>query len=171
VESLLLLVMMSLTSALTPFMAQNMGAENPKRSFQALFLCMRFSVVFQLLIFIMMVPLSIPLAALFGQEQAVNDLIWLYLVIVPLCYGFQGIIMLLVSALNAMHRPLNAFYWSFYRLFIFTLPAAWIGSWLSGIQGLFVGVAVGNIIGGILGYLYALRLRRESCEPKGKLVE
>jgi Na+-driven multidrug efflux pump len=123
---------------------------------------MRFSILFQLLIFIMMVPLSIPLAALFGREQVVNDLIWLYLVIVPFSYGFQGVIMLLVSALNAMHRPLHAFMWSFYRLFLFTLPAAWLGSVMYGIQGLFIGVAVGNVLGGILGYLYAIKLRREN---------
>lgn len=161
IESLLLLVLMSLTSALTPFMAQNLGAKNFARSFAAMFLSMRFSIVFQLFIFIMMVPLSIPLAALFGQEESVNDLIWLYLIIVPFSYGFQGIIMVLVSSLNAMHQPLKAFYWSFMRLFIFTLPAAWIGSWLYDIQGLFIGIALGNIAGGVLGYLYALRLRRE----------
>ncbi|WP_375751689.1 MATE family efflux transporter [Vibrio sp. HN007] len=162
IESLLILVVMSLASILTPFMAQNLGAENPKRSFHALFLSMRFSILFQLLIFIMMVPLSIPLAALFGKEQAVNDLIWLYLIIVPVSYGFQGIIMLLISCLNAMHKPLNAFYWSVLRLFVFTLPFAWIGSLIYDIQGLFIGIAAGNILGGVLGYLYALKLRREA---------
>jgi Na+-driven multidrug efflux pump len=161
IESLLLLVVMSLTSALTPFMAQNLGAKNYERSFEAMFMSMRFSLVFQFFIFIMMIPLSIPIAALFGREEAVNDLIWLYLIIVPFSYGFQGIIMLLVSSLNAMHQPLQAFYWSFMRLFIFTLPAAWIGSWLYGIQGLFAGVLIGNMVGGVCGYLYALRLRRE----------
>lgn len=162
IESLLLLVVMSLTSALTPFMAQNLGAENPERSFKALFLSMRFSVVFQLIIFAMMVPLSIPIAALFGQEQSVNDLIWLYLIIVPFSYGFQGIIMLLVSSLNAMHKPVTAFYWNFMRLFVYTLPLAWLGSWLYGIEGLFAGITMGNIVGGVMGYLYALKLRKEA---------
>jgi Na+-driven multidrug efflux pump len=166
IESLLLLVIMSLTSALTPFMAQNLGADNSERSFQALFLSMRFSVLFQLIVFVMMVPLSIPIAALFGQEQAVNDLIWLYLVIVPVSYGFQGIIMLLVSSFNAMHRPLQAFGWSFLRLFVFTLPAAWIGSWLYEIQGLFIGIAAGNVFGGILGWLYARRVRSQALAEK-----
>jgi Na+-driven multidrug efflux pump len=167
IESLLLLVIMSLTSALTPFMAQNLGAKNVERSFKALFFSMRFSIAFQLLIFIMMVPLSIPLAALFGREESVNELIWLYLVIVPFSYGFQGIVMLLVSSLNAMHQPFQAFYWSFMRLFFFTLPAAFIGSWWFGIQGLFGGIALGNVFGGILGYLYALRLRRAMMESGG----
>lgn len=161
VESILILVLMSLTSALTPFIAQNMGANNPQRSFAGLFLSMRFSIVFQLAIFIMMVPLSIPLAALFSQEQVVKDLLWHYLLVVPFSYGFQGIIMILVSGLNALHQPIKAFQWSFMRLFAFTLPCAWLGSRLFDIEGLFIGIALGNIIGGSLGYLYALRLRKQ----------
>ncbi len=73
--------------------------------------------------------------------------------------------MMLVSALNALHQPLKAFQWSFMRLFVFTLPAAWIGGRLYNIEGLFIGIAVGNILGGLLGYLYALRLRRQTLTP------
>lgn len=160
IESILILVLMSLTSALTPFMAQNVGAKNLQRSFTGLFVSLRFALGFQLLIFIMMVPLSIPFAALFSQEQTVRDLLWYYLLIVPISYGFQGVMMMLVSALNALHLPLKAFQWSVMRLFVFTLPAAWLGSYWYGVIGVFIGIAIGNIIGGVLAYLYALRLRQ-----------
>ena len=160
IESILILVLMSLTSALTPFMAQNLGAKQPQRAFSGLFISMRFAVVFQGFIFLMMVPLSIPLAALFSQEDAVKNLLWHYLLVVPFSYGFQGIVMMLVSGLNAMHKPLRAFQWSFMRLFIFTLPSAWVGSQIYSIEGLFIGIAVGNTLGGLLGYLFALRERK-----------
>ncbi|EGQ7758501.1 MATE family efflux transporter [Vibrio vulnificus] len=161
IESILILVLMALTSALTPFMAQNFGAKNPQRAFQGLFVSMRFSVLFQGLVFLMMVPLSIPLAALFSQDQAVRDLLWHYLLVVPISYGFLGIVMMLVSGLNAMHQPLNAFRWSVIRLFVFTLPAAYLGSWLYDIEGLFIGIAVGNILVGLCSYLYALKQRKQ----------
>ncbi|WP_162063533.1 MATE family efflux transporter [Vibrio taketomensis] len=160
IESILILVLMSLTSALTPFMAQNFGADNPERSFAGLFLSMRFAIVFQLMIFVMMVPLSIPLAAMFSQEQAVQNQLWHYLIVVPFSYGFQGIMMMLVSGLNALHQPLRAFQWSAMRLFILTLPMAWVGGKWFGVEGVFIGIAAGNIIGGSLGYLYALKLRK-----------
>ncbi len=163
IESILILVLMSLTSSLTPFMAQNLGANNPTRSFAGLFLSMRFSLVFQLMIFVMMVPLSIPLSKLFSQEAAVQDLLWHYLLVVPFSYGFQGVVMMLISALNALHLPFKAFQWSFMRLFVFTLPVAWVGSQLYGIEGLFIGIAVGNVAGGLLGYFYALWLRKNHC--------
>jgi putative MATE family efflux protein len=164
IESILILVLVSLTSALTPFMAQNLGANNPQRGFAGLFLSIRFAIVFQLIIFIMMVPLSMPLSALFSQETQVKNLLWHYLLVVPLSYGFQGVVMMIVSALNALHQPIRAFSWSFMRLFIFILPSAWIGSQLYHIEGLFIGIAVGNIIGGVLGYFQALSLRKQSLE-------
>ncbi len=162
IESFLLIIVMSLSSALTPFIAQNIGARNYIRSFRALFMSMRFVILFQLLVFVMMVPLSISLASLFSQEESVKHLIWLYLVIVPISYGFQGVIMLLVGSLNAMHRPFQAFGWSFMRLFLFSLPGAWIGNNLYGIEGLFIGIAVGNVTGGVLGYLYAIKLKKST---------
>lgn len=160
VEAILILVLISLSSALTPFMAQNLGAKNSQRSFAALFLAMRVSVLFQLLVFVMMVPLSHPISLLFSQDQAVRDILWIYLVTVPLSYGFLGITMMLGSGLNALHQPSKAFVWSLLRLFIFTLPAAYLGSYLYGIQGIFIGVMAGNFIGGILAYLYAKHLSK-----------
>jgi len=161
IESILILVLMSLTSALTPFMAQNFGANNPERSFAGLFISMRFAIVFQLVVFIMMVPLSIPLSAVFSQEQVVQNQLWHYLMVVPFSYGFQGIMMMLVSGLNALHQPMKAFQWSAMRLFLFTLPLAWLGGIILGVEGVFFGIAAGNILGGILSYLFAIRLRQQ----------
>lgn len=160
VESIMILVLMSLGSVLTPFIAQNIGANQPQRSFSALFITMRFAVIFQLGLFVLMVPLSMPIASLFSQEQSVQDMLWHFLLVVPISYGFQGIVMMMVSCLNAMHQPLKAFLWNFSRLFIFTLPSAWLGSQWYGVEGLFVGIAAGNIMGGICAYGYALTFRK-----------
>lgn len=161
IESILIIVMMSLGSALMPFMAQNLGANNPNRAFSALFLAMRFAIVFQLLVFVMMVPLSWPLSALFSQDVEVQNLLWHYLIVVPFSYGLQAVCMLLISGLNAMHQSMKALIWNLLRLFAFLLPAAWLGSQLNGTEGLFIGIAIANIFSGIGAYLYAIRLRRQ----------
>ena len=160
IESLLVIVIMALGSALMPFMAQNLGADNPLRAFRALFAAMRFTILFQLLVFLMMVPLSWPLAALFSQDGAVREQLWHYLLVVPLSYGMQGVCMLLISALNAMHKSIHALVWNLLRLFAFLLPAAWVGSRIGGTQGLFIGIAAANILCGSVAYLYAVKLRR-----------
>ncbi|MCE0493931.1 MATE family efflux transporter [Vibrio salinus] len=164
VESVLLIVLMSLTSSLTPFLAQNVGAKNYKRTFSGLFLSMRFAILFQLVIFIMMVPVSIPISHLFSQEEGVKELLWQYLVIVPVSYGFQGIVMMLVSTMNAFHKPIQAFLWNFFRLFICILPCSWLGGFYYGVEGLFVGIAAGNVMSGVSGYFQALKLRKQTME-------
>lgn len=157
VESLMLLVMISLTSALSPFVAQNLGAKQPERVKEAIFLAVKFSVLFQLFLYILIVPLSIPLSHLFSQDGLVQHGLWMYLICVPFSYGFQGIIMVLVSSLNAMQKPLHSFSWSFMRLFIFTLPTAWVGSHYYGMEGLFIGIAIGNVLGGTTAWIYIKR--------------
>ncbi|MCL9783535.1 MATE family efflux transporter [Vibrio sp. S4M6] len=165
IESILIIVLMSLTSVLTPFMAQNLGAKNPHRSFAGMLLSMRFSILFQLLIFIMLIPISLSLASIFSSDHSVQHMIWLYLIIVPASYGFQGVIMMLVSSLNALHQPMKALQWSLVRLFIFILPGAYIGSYFYHVEGLFAGIAIGNIAGGVGGYLYGLKLRKKYTTP------
>ncbi|MDF4793824.1 MATE family efflux transporter, partial [Vibrio parahaemolyticus] len=39
-------------------------------------------------------------------------------------------------------------------------PAAWVGSQVYSIEGLFIGIALGNTLGGLLGYMFALRERK-----------
>ena len=171
VESLMLLVMMALTSSLSPFVAQNLGAKQPERVKEAIFLAMKFSVIFQLFLYILIVPLSIPLSHLFSQDDAVQHGLWMYLICVPFSYGFQGIVMVLVSSLNAMQKPLHSFSWSFMRLFVFTLPTAWIGSHFYGMEGLFVGIAIGNVMGGISAFWYlrtGTRFEDAMLEGRGK---
>ncbi|OEE64085.1 MATE family efflux transporter [Enterovibrio norvegicus FF-162] len=162
IESLLLIVMMALTSTLTPLMAQNFGASNPSRAFDALFRAMRFSILFQLLIFIAMVPLSAPIASMFSQEPAVQNKLWHYLIVVPASYGMQGVMMMLVSALNAMKKPVLAFAINLMRLFVLLLPMAWIGSLLDNTEGMFIGIAAANGIAGMIAYGIALLLRRRT---------
>jgi putative MATE family efflux protein len=159
IESVLLLATMALNSVLNPFMAQNFGAGNDKRSFDGLFMAMRFSVLFQLFVFIVMVPLSSSFTTLFTSDVVVADYLWLYLVLVPVSYGFQGIMMMVVSTFNSLHQPLNALKWSLLRLFVFTLPLALLFSFIWGVEGLFVGLTMGNIAGGILAYKEAIRIR------------
>lgn len=159
VESILTIVVTSLASALTPFMAQNLGAKQRERAFKALFYAIYFAMAFQFLVFISMIPLSTVIAHLFSDDSRVSDLLWLYLLIVPFSYGFQAIVMLVINSLNAQYRTLDAFYWNLCRLFVLLLPCSWIGSRLYATEGLFIGISVANILVGSAAYLYAKKQR------------
>ncbi len=73
---------------------------------------------------------------------------------------YKQYVTLLISALNALHKTVNALIWNLLRLFGFLLPSAWVGSLYYGTEGLFIGISIANVIGGICAYLYARRLRK-----------
>ncbi|ANT69152.1 MATE family efflux transporter [Aeromonas hydrophila] len=167
VEALLLIVMMALSSVLAPFISQNCGAGNPARAKAALQFCMRFALLFQLAVYALTWLLAPFIAELFSSHPQVAHLIVLYLHLVPIGYGFQGMVMLLASALNGVRASSVSFLFNGLRLFVFLLPGAWLGAKLGGEQGIYLGILVANLAAGTLAWWYA-RHRFEQLCHQGK---
>ncbi|MGY3903139.1 MATE family efflux transporter [Aeromonas lusitana] len=167
VEALLLIVMMALSSVLAPFVSQNCGAGNPARARAALLICMRFALLFQLIVYGLVWWLAPFIATLFSDQPQVVRLIVLYLHLVPIGYGFQGMVMLLASALNGVRASTVSFLFNGLRLFVFLLPGAWLGSKWGGGQGVYLGILLANLAAGLLAWIYAHR-RFEGLCHQGK---
>lgn len=167
VEALLLIVMMALSSVLAPFISQNCGAGNPARAKAALQLCMRFALLFQLAVYALTWLLAPFIADLFSDHPQVVRLIVLYLHLVPIGYGFQGMVMLLASALNGVRASSISFLFNGVRLFVFLLPGAWLGAKLGGEQGIYLGILLANLAAGTLAWWYG-RHRFEQLCHQGK---
>lgn len=167
VEALLLIVMMALSSVLAPFISQNCGAGNPARAKAALQLCMRFALLFQLAVYALTWLLAPFIADLFSDHPQVVRLIVLYLHLVPIGYGFQGMVMLLASALNGVRASSISFLFNGLRLFVFLLPGAWLGAKQGGEQGIYLGILLANLAAGTLAWWYA-RHRFEQLCHQGK---
>ncbi len=167
VEALLLIVMMALSSVLAPFISQNCGAGNPARARAALQFCMRFALLFQLGVYGLTWLLAPLIANLFSDHPQVVRLIILYLHLVPIGYGFQGMVMLLASALNGVRASSISFLFNGLRLFVFLLPGTWLGAELGGEQGVYLGILLANLAAGTLAWWYA-RHRFERLCHQGK---
>ena len=76
----------------------------------------------------------------------------LFIWIMPLAYGLQGVIILTNSSLNALHKPMSALFLSIIRLFVCYVPLAYLGSELMGLKGFFIGAALGNVFMAIISY-------------------
>ena len=92
------------------------------------------------------------IASAFSQESEVADLIKLFIWILPLGYGLQGVIILTNSSFNALHKPMIALGLSIIRLFVCYLPLAYLGSLLYGLPGLFAGALLGNVLMAVISY-------------------
>jgi putative MATE family efflux protein len=146
IEPLATLVVLAMSSTLPPLISQNFGAHRLDRVEEAYRLATRFIVAWQLGVYLVLAAFAGLIALIFSQDPAVLSVIKLYIWVLPLGYGFQGIIILTNSALNALHRPLEALYLSLARFFVFYVPLAWLGSQLFGMPGFFAGALTGNLL-------------------------
>ena len=145
IESLALLVCLSLSMTLPPFISQNYGAGNIARVKAAYQLAIRFSLVWQALVFVVLLLLAERVSGLFSDSDSVKSLIILWIFIVPLGFAFQAVTFLTASSFNALHQPFRAMQISVARLFLFALPLAWIGSYLYDLKGMFVSLVISNL--------------------------
>lgn len=158
-ESIASIVVLALSMTLPPFISQNMGANNIHRVKAAYSIALKFVLCWQGIVFVVMWLLSPWIASIFASETEVIELIQLFLMIVPLGYGMQGIVILTNSSLNAMHRPMSALALSIVRLFVFLVPICIAGSYLFGIKGVYWGMVVANIAMALVSFIvfkYAL---------------
>ncbi|MEM0514912.1 MATE family efflux transporter [Pseudoalteromonas sp. YIC-827] len=163
IESIASLVVLALSMTLPPFISQNFGAGNKDRVEQAYKQTLKFVMFWQFAIYLLLIVVAPWIASAFATEAQVRELIKLFIYILPLTYGLQGVIILTNSSFNALHKPMHALVLSVVRLFVFYVPIAYLGSLIGDLTGLFIGAAVGNLLTAIVAYLWFSReLERQS---------
>lgn len=160
-ESIAGIVTLSLSMTLPPFISQNYGAEKMHRVKEAYLKTMKFVMVWQLFVFFVMWAASPLIAMAFAKDPEVERLIQVFLMIVPLGYGLQGIVILTNSSFNAMHKPMSALILSMIRLFVFLIPVSYLGSMMFELKGIFWGSVVAYMGAGIVSYIWFNRLLNE----------
>lgn len=152
IESIACLVVLAMSMTLPPFISQNFGAGNIERVEQAYNVSAKFVILWQIAIYAVLILISPLITSAFAKEQSVADIINLFMWILPLGYGLQGIVILTNSSFNALHKPMVALMLSIIRLFVFYVPLAYVGSIFFGLAGLFVGALLGNLFMALVSY-------------------
>lgn len=167
-EAIAVLVVLALSMSLPPFISQNFGAGLLSRVRQAYISSIRFVMIWQAAIYVILILASSYIASSFADDPDVAEVIVLFLLIMPLGHGLSGITILSNSSLNALHKPMQALFLNITRQFVLMLPFAYVGGQLGGIKGLFIGALTANIITGILSFV-VLRSRLNTmvaCEER-----
>lgn len=152
IESIACLIVLALSTTLPPFISQNLGAGRTDRIADSYRLTMKFVLLWQLLIYGVMALAAQLIAAVFTEDPEVSRAIQLFIWILPLGYGLQGVVILTNSAFNALHKPMIALYLSIARFFLFYVPMAWVGSQWFGLAGFYAGALMGNILMAVLSW-------------------
>ena len=158
IESIASMVVLALSMTLPPFISQNFGAKQWDRVEQAYKTVIRFVLVWQAGVYLVLLLAAGGIALAFGKDDPeVMMVIKLFLWTLPLGYGLQGVIILSNSSFNALHKPMSALILSIIRLFVFYVPFAYMGSMYLGLTGLFVGALIGNVFTAIIAYVWFTR--------------
>ena len=149
-EMIVLMIVHSLATVMIPFTGQNWGSGNFNRVTEAVMKSYSFSILWSAVAYTCFFFFGGAMAALFNKDPVVISTVVSYLRIIALTYGFQGILRLSASVLNALGKPIHAIGLSLLRLIGLYIPLALLGAKMFGLSGIFAGGAVANLLTGIL---------------------
>ena len=149
-----IIIVMALTTALNPFIGQNLGAKAFDRVRQAVWYSQSFAFLWGIGMLILFLFIRFPISRLFNDDQTVIATLALYLSIVPISYGLQGVIRICNITLNVLGKPIHATAISLFQMFILYIPLALLGASLYGLSGIFLAAAVANILTGVGIYFW-----------------
>ena len=150
IEFFAMTLVFALSTVIAPFVGQNLGAKKKDRVILGIKYSKEFSFIWGLIVFVFFIVFSNKIAFLFSDNQKVVTIVAIYLRIVSLGYGIQGIFLLSNSVLNVLHKPLHAITLSVFQMFVLYVPLALLGSHLLKVTGVFIALTVAYLIGGIV---------------------
>jgi len=152
----------ALSSVMIPFSGQNYGACKYERIIKGIKFAAKAMILYSAGAYLVLFVFSDFIARIFNESLDVQNYIKLYLLIVPLGYGFQGIFMVITSVLNAINRPIHAAAFTFSQIFIIYIPIALSLSKFFDVKGIFSAVVISYIITSTLLLKYFEKILKNS---------
>ncbi|MBV1756737.1 MAG: MATE family efflux transporter, partial [Dethiosulfatibacter sp.] len=144
----------AMSSIMVPFTGQNFGAGKIDRIREGMKISRKMIFIYGFVILIILNLKARFIAPIFNDSIEVQRVTILYLSIIPISYGFQGMLLNNVAILNAINKPIQAAGLSTLQMTAVYLPIALILSSNFGIYGVFGALVVAYVIGGLVMYWY-----------------
>ncbi len=154
VEAFSIIVPLALSGSFAPFVGQNWGAKKYDRVYFGLRLGFQFCLFWGAMVAIALGIGGSWVASVFDQDPEVVEVAAKYLLIVPISYGAAGIILISSVTFNALGKPLPSVLMVMTRMLFLYVPLAYFGSWLFGINGIFIAACFANFVVGIGAYIW-----------------
>ncbi len=150
IEPFAIVVILALTSTIPVFVGQNFAAGQHERIWQALSISVKFILIWQLAVWLLLWLVSPLIAMIFSQDPVVIEKVGHYLMLMPVGYAGMGIVLCANAALNALQHTGVSMLLNLVRLSAFYVPLAWIGGQYYGFEGLLLGASIGNLVAGLI---------------------
>ena len=150
IEGFVFVLNMAVGSVIGVFIGQNLGAKKIDRVFAGSRYANKLSLLSGLGLMIVLLAVA-PLAGhIFTKDPDVQKYTTLYLRIMAVSYGFQGVFLNSNSILNVIRKPLLASAMVLIECIGLYIPLALIGDKIWGPKGIFAAIAISNIIAGLV---------------------
>jgi putative MATE family efflux protein len=158
IDSLVMIPVMALTAALTPFLGQNWAADRSERVANGLILARRFAIAWGLGGALVLGLFGQHIGGLFSDDPKVVEFVGLALLIIPISYAATGLVMVVSAAFNAIDQAMRSTLISTLRSLLLAIPLAWIGDLLAGLPGLFGGLVLASLLTAVISTSLGARL-------------
>ena len=147
-------ILWALSASVAPFIGQNLGQNRYDRIKTSIRWSSTFSIIYGTVSFLLLFIFRKQIAPIFNDDDQVISYLILFLSMVPVVIGFQGVTLIINSSLNTLNKPWNALFMSFVQMFVIYVPLAWLGSTYFGVIGVYASVAISLSLGGIFAFIY-----------------
>lgn len=157
IEVLLMIGILGVSTAITPFIAQNQGAQQGSRIDEAIAFGGKASTYLGILVALLLFLFIQPIASLFSDDASVINYTTMYFYCVAISYVLYGYFLISTSIFNGLKLTTDSLHISMVKSFAITVPLTLLGSYW-GVVGIFVALSLSNVLAG----LYAIRRMQAS---------
>lgn len=158
IEAVAMIVPFALSAGLGPVMGQNWGAGRRDRARQAVQLALLWSFLWGLGLMFVIWLFRDAILVPFDLDPDAYKHAMLFLLIVPIALGFSGVVVNAVASTNAIGRSWVGMGFNGLKMIVLTLPLAFVGNWIGGLAGIFIGLTAGGVLSGLIVYGIIRRL-------------
>ncbi|PTP36623.1 MATE family efflux transporter [Vibrio splendidus] len=152
VESFMLVFSLALTMSIPPMIGRYLGAQQRCKIPELLNTTAKFLLVFHTVMAALLALFSGWIIPVISEEQSIRSWFEVTLLFIPFSYGPLGLCMLVASVFNALGVPRKALNVSFLRLFVFYIPALWLGSITGDMINAVIAATVANVLAGAFAW-------------------
>lgn len=150
IEFFALAPIMALSSVMSPFIGQNLGAGKMERVTEGKSVGKYFSLFIGGFLALNLGIFAPSLARIFNDNPQIIETVVLYLRIVPVSYGLAGILQICSTILNVLKKPYLASGLMGLQIFVIYIPLAFLGAYFYGQTGVFISLTFSYAVSGLI---------------------
>ena len=166
-EAFIIVILMALGGAMSPYVGQNFGAKRFDRLNSGFKFAAQFTLVYAIFCIVFLYMSAEFFLGFFTSDPEVIRIAKIQLIYCPWGYGFLGLAAICNGSFNAFGKPMPAMIISISRTLIIYVPMAYFLASLFGIRGVFIAQVLANMLAGVVGVIwYRLIFRQLSTSQE-----